>query len=66
MVALATADQIDEACLSILRIARARLHSRDGQLLVTAGRAPARTPLSLDDAPGQVDLPPRLDNLAGH
>lgn len=46
-VALATVEQIDEPYLSILRIARARLRSRDGQLLATAGRAPARTALDL-------------------
>jgi anti-anti-sigma regulatory factor len=40
-VSLANAAQIDDDCLSVLRMARARLRSRDGELLVTAGLAQA-------------------------
>lgn len=46
-VSLATAEQIDAACLLVLRVARARLQSKDGELLVTAGRAPVRAELHL-------------------
>jgi anti-anti-sigma regulatory factor len=42
-VSLATAEQIDEAYLRVLRMARARLRSQDGELLVTAGRPQVRT-----------------------
>lgn len=45
-VSLATADQIDEDCLRVLRVAQSRLRSCDGELLVTAGRAQVRAALS--------------------
>lgn len=48
-VSLATAEQIDGACLLVLRVARARLRSRDGELIVTAGRAPVRAALTVDE-----------------
>ena len=41
-VSLVTAEQIDEASLLILRMAQSRLRGSDGELLVTAGRAPVR------------------------
>lgn len=45
-VSLATADQIDESCLLVLRVAQSRLRAREGELLVTAGRAQVRAALS--------------------
>lgn len=45
-VSLATADQIDEDSLRVLRVAQARLRGGNGELLVTAGRAQVRAALS--------------------
>ena len=59
-VALATAEQIDDDCLSVLRSARAGLRSRDGELLVTAGRAASPSAVTMGataphwDAQGQT------------
>ncbi|HZC53451.1 MAG TPA: hypothetical protein VE441_13270 [Mycobacterium sp.] len=44
-VALATATEVDDCSLSVLRIAQAELGKRGGQLLVTAARAAARARL---------------------
>ena len=53
-VALAAAEQIDEDCLSVLRVARAGLRSRDGELLVIAGLASAGASVPTD-APAQPE-----------
>jgi anti-anti-sigma regulatory factor len=45
-VSLATAEQIDDACLRVLRVAQSRLRSHDGELIVTAGRAQVRAALT--------------------
>jgi anti-anti-sigma regulatory factor len=57
-VSLATAEQIDEACLRILRVAQSRLRSRDGELLVTAGRPQVRAALTFDDTARLPHRPP--------
>lgn len=46
-VSLAGTEQIDDALLLVLRVARARLRAKDGELLVTAGRVPASAGLHL-------------------
>lgn len=45
-VSLPTAEHLDEACLRVLRMAKVRLSSRSGELIVTAGRAQVRAALS--------------------
>jgi anti-anti-sigma regulatory factor len=44
-VSLATAHEIDQASLGVLRAAQAELHKRDGALFVTAARATTRRKL---------------------
>jgi anti-anti-sigma regulatory factor len=56
-VSLATAEQIDEACLRVLRVAQSRLRSRDGELLVTAGRPQVRDVLTFDGGARLPRLP---------
>jgi anti-anti-sigma regulatory factor len=64
-VSLATAEQIDEACLRVLRVAQSRLRSRDGELLVTAGRPQVRAALTFDASARLRRLPaPTLVDVA--
>lgn len=45
-VSLATAHEIDEASLQVLRAAQGELHKRSGELFVTAARASTRRKLN--------------------
>jgi anti-anti-sigma regulatory factor len=55
-VSLAAVEQIDEACLRVLRVARVRLRSQDGELLVTAGRAQVPAALTWTTRPTRSRL----------